>query len=100
MQQAEKRCRLWVRRYMRPGRNINHMATSTGLRLMMQQDTGAVVTDDQFKRIVRSEGFEPVDWTVDEWEFRITPAALRKRPNAEVGGWLPSMNPYNAIRMR
>ena len=95
----EKKCRLWIRRYMKPIDHINHMHTSSGLRMMMQEDTGVVVTDRQFKQIALSEGFEPADAIAQEWEFRISSAPLRRRANAEVRGWLSSRNPYSAVRM-
>ena len=95
----EKTCRLWVRRYMKPSKRINHMHTSTGLRLMMQEDLGVTYTDYQFKKLVMSEGIMPVDRLAKEWEFRISSVPLRMRAKAEVGGWLPSMDPHKSTRM-
>lgn len=85
--------------HMQKRQKINHMHTSTELRLMMESDTGVVLTDRQFKNLCIECGYEPVDVFADEWEFRISSAPLRTRSEAEVGGWLPSRAKYRATRL-
>lgn len=66
------------------------MNTSRGLYLMMVEDTGADIGEEEFKRAMVEEGYEPSDWNAKEWEFRISPANLRKRKKSKVCGWMAS----------
>lgn len=99
MPPSEKLCREWIRSYMQPQKNVNHMHTSKSLCKMVEQDTGFKVSADQFTRWMEEEGFPPASHTPMGCEFRISSVPLRFRPKARVGGWLPSMDPYNPNRL-
>lgn len=98
--EEEKILRLWIRRYMKATKNINHMYNSTGIRLMMENDTHIPCDDKLFKQLVRSEGIEPVNWLADEWEFRISSVPFRRRAGTKVSGWLARENKYRTKRLR
>ena len=101
MQSSDESFREWIHCYMKPQVRVNHMYTATSLRLMAEEDTHLPITDAQFKRLMVDEGFPPSNRLAnDDWEFRIASAPLRMRPKAKVGGWLPSMDPYNIKRLR
>ena len=85
---------------MQPSRFIDHTHTSTGLRLMMEQDLHDTITDTEFKRLAIEGGVEPVDRHAKEWEFRISTAPFRRREKAKVVGWLPTRNDGRLTRMR
>lgn len=92
-------CRAWIKTYMKPSKYVNHMHTSTELRLMMEDDTNEKVSDSEFKKLAMEAGFDPVNGAADEWEFSISPAPLRRRAKAKVVGWLPTKNYGRLTRM-
>lgn len=94
----EQPCREWMRQYMVPVKNLNHMHTSRELHQMMMADTGTQISDDDFKRIAIEEGFEPGNRSKPDWEFRISSAPLRRRVRAKANGWLISRKPDDLRR--
>ena len=95
----EALCAEWIRTYVRPSKQVNHMHNSVGLWRMMASDTGADMSHHRFCQIMADEGYQPADRSASEWEFRISSSALRRRPNARVGGWQPSRKPYWGYRL-
>lgn len=88
--EEQAKCQEWIRSYVVPSDDINHLYTSMLLWKMMREDTMAEISHMQFKELMVAEGFRPVSLFAKTWEFRIQSAPLRRRPSARVKGWLSS----------
>lgn len=85
------KCKEWIKAYIRPHRNLNHIYTSLVLWQLVVKDTNADITHEQFKFLMHNAGYDPANTYTDCSEYHISSAGLRKRPKAKVGGWLPSL---------
>lgn len=93
--QSEMLVREWIRVHMNPAKNVDHMHTSTSLRMMAERDMRCKITDERFKSLMVEEGFLPVDRMADEWEFRISPAATYVGSRKTAGKWLSGVSQSN-----
>lgn len=83
--QAQAECIKWCKTYLKPTKCANNRHTSYGLKHMLQRDTGIYITNDQFKDLMLTLGYKPVDSSQFNWTFCISESRLSKR--SRNGGW-------------
>lgn len=60
----------WIRKNIRPQKEVNTNHTSYGLKHKLENDTGLYITNNEFKNAMLLAGYEPVDETELNWRYR------------------------------
>ena len=91
-------CQQWIVSYVQPSAYIDHMHSDEGLWRMMMVDTRVMLSRQQFRILMHEMGYDPVDRTAEQWEYKISKVPFRMRPKSTISGWTAAAHADNLSR--